>query len=256
MKISRLWLTVSTAALLLASPVLACEKHNPAKPAQAELKQFGSVPHTTPRSHADQDVPLRPGLEALSFSVTTKSGQAQRYFDQGLLLAFGFNHGEARRSFQAAQRLDPSCAMCFWGEALVLGPNINAPMNQTDNGAALAAMARAQALAKGASPREQDLINALSRRYSGDPGADRAALDQAYADAMAAVAARFPNDSEIATLAAEALMDLTPWDYWEAGGATPKGRTADILKLLEGVLARNPEPPGRDPLLHSRGGSL
>ena len=171
MTISRLWLTASTAALLLTSPVLACEKHNRAKPAQTELKQFGSVPHATPRSHANQDVPLWPGLDALSFPVTTKSHQAQRYFDQGLLLAFGFNHGEARRSFQTAQRLDPSCAMCFWGEALVLGPNINAPMNPADNGAALAATSRAQDLAKGVSARERDLIDALSRRYSGDPGA-------------------------------------------------------------------------------------
>ena len=136
--------TASLAALLLAVPALACEKHEPAKAAQNELKQFGTMPHMTPRPVPNGEVPLWPNLTAVSFPISTKNSLAQRYFNQGLILAYGFNHAEARRSFQAAQDLDPTCAMCFWGEALVLGPNINAPMDPSTNEAALAAVKKAQ----------------------------------------------------------------------------------------------------------------
>jgi tetratricopeptide (TPR) repeat protein len=190
------------------------------------------------------EVALWPNLTAITFPISTKNSLAQRYFDQGLLLGYGFNHAEARRSFRAAQELDPSCAMCFWGEALVLGPNINAAMDPGVNEAAIAAVRKAQALAAKASVPEKALIEALSLRYSADPKTQRASLDQAYADAMVQVAARFPDNLDIATLAAEALMDLSPWDYWQAGGAEPKGRTAEIVALLEKVLAKNPEHPG------------
>jgi tetratricopeptide (TPR) repeat protein len=243
MAISRL-LSASTIALLLAHPALACEKHQPRKSAQNELKQFGIMHHATPRPRVDSEVPLWSTLGALTYPITTKSTMAQRYFDQGLMFAFGFNHAEARRSFQAAQRLDPFCAMCFWGEALVLGPNINVPMDPALNGAALAALAHATHLKSGASEREKALVDALEARYSADAKPERAALDQAYAAAMVQVAERFPTDQTIAVLAAEALMDLTPWDYWEAGGARPKGRTAEIVGLLERVLAANPDHPG------------
>jgi hypothetical protein len=245
----RFCFAVSTLALLLGTAALACEKHDPGKPAQSkpaqtELKAFGHLPHMTPRPSPDAEVPLWDNLGPLSFKITTKVPMAQRYFDQGLMLAFGFNHAEARRSFQAAQRLDPSCAMCHWGEALVLGPNINAPMDASLNEAALRAQARAASLAASASQREQALVRALGARYSADPARDRAALDRAYADAMVAVAKRFPRDTEIATLAAEALMDLSPWDYWQAEGREPKGRTGEIVALLEGVLKANPDHPG------------
>ncbi|HEX2555642.1 MAG TPA: hypothetical protein VHL98_18235 [Microvirga sp.] len=245
----RFCFAVSTLALLLGSPALACEKHDPknpaqSKPVQTELKQFGHLPHATPRPSPDSEVPLWDNLGSLSFKITTRNPMAQRYFDQGLMLAFGFNHAEARRSFQAAQRLDPACAMCHWGEALVLGPNINAPMDPSSNEAALRAQARAASLASGASQREQALVKALGARYSADPAKERAALDRAYADAMVAVAKRFPRDTEIATLAAEALMDLSPWDYWQAEGREPKGRTSEIVALLEGVLKANPDHPG------------
>lgn len=238
------YLAASMTALLLGAPALACEKHDPKKPLQTELKQFGGLPHATPRPSPDAEVPLWSNLGPLTFPVTTQNTMAQRYFDQGLMLAYGFNHAEARRSFQAAQRLDPTCAMCFWGEALVLGPNINAPMDPALNEAALQAQARAASLAAGASPREQALIQALGARYSADPRMERAALDRAYADAMVAAAKRFPKDQDIAALTAEALMDLSPWDYWQAGGKEPKGRTAEIVALLEGVLQVNPDHPG------------
>jgi len=190
------------------------------------------------------DVPLWSGLGDLTFPVTADSPIAQRYFDQGLKLAYGFNHAEAARSFRRAQQIDPSCAMCYWGEALVLGPNINAPMDDAAVGPAFAALTKAQKLAAGTTKREQALIAALEKRYAPVLTADRAALNEAYANAMIMAAAAFPADDDIAVLAAEAMMDVSPWDYWEAGGAKPKARTAEILRLLDGVLARNPDHPG------------
>lgn len=187
--------------------------------------------------------PLWPGLGTLSYPISTSNAKAQLYFDQGLKLAYAFNHGEALRSFRRAQQLDPTCAMCFWGEALVLGPNINAAMADEAVDPAVDAVAKAVALAQNASPRELALIAALSARYSDSPPKDRPALDAAYADAMVAVAAQFPDDQEIAVLTAEALMGLQPWDYWQAGGAEPKGRTAEIIDILERVLAKNPDHP-------------
>ncbi len=193
---------------------------------------------------ADGPVPLYADLGKLHVPVTTASRKAQAYFDQGMRLTFAFNHAEAARAFRAAQRLDPNCAMCHWGEALVLGPNINAPMFPTAVAPALEAAARAVSLSARATPVEQALIGAIARRYAVAPPADRAPLDQAYADAMGAAARAFPANDTVQVLYAEALMDLSPWNYWEAGGAAPKGRTADLVDALERVLERNPEHPG------------
>ncbi|MDQ4059748.1 MAG: hypothetical protein M3145_01385 [Pseudomonadota bacterium] len=236
-------LGVLTAALLMSGSAFAHDKsHHVAM--KTELRQFGDLPHAAPSNPDEADVPLWGNLGTLSYAIATSKPLAQRYFDQGLMLAYGFNHAEARRSFQAAQRIDPDCAMCFWGEALVLGPNINAPMEDAAREPALAALGQARKLAGRASEREQALIEALAARYSADPSAERAALDQAYAAAMERVAARFPADLDIAVLYAEALMNLSPWDYWEAGGTKPKGRTADIVATLERVLAAHPDHPG------------
>ena len=192
-----------------------------------------------PVSHS-RPIPLYPDLVTSPFKVSTGNPDAQLYFSQGLLLTYGFNHAGAVRSFREAQRLDPDCAMCWWGEALALGPNINAPMDDRDRGAALAAMDKAMALRGRASPREQALIEAVARRYSRKPDADRGRLDAAYADAMLAVARRFPGDNDIAVLAAEAAMDTTPWNYWEADKRTPIGRSGEAIRLIEGVLRRDP----------------
>jgi len=205
--------------------------------------------------------PLWDNLGTLHFAVSTPHPLAQRYFDQGLKLAYAFNHAEAARAFRQAQRLDPDCAMCHWGEALVLGPNINAPMDTSANAAALAAIARAQALASKASARERDLIAALARRYASDAKAERAVLNAAYAEAMGKVAARYPDDADITLLYVESLMNLSPWDYWEMAGARPKGRTAEILATLEprdaGKGTAAPTGPSRrHSLLHPHGGSL
>jgi len=197
-----------------------------------------------PMQAAGGEVPLYRDLGTLAFRVTTPSPRAQAYFNQGLRLSFAFNHAEAQRAFQAAQRLDPGCAACFWGEALILGPNINVPMMAEANPPAVAALAKAVALKDRAGAKERALIEALQQRYSADPKAERAALDAAYADAMQKVAARYPDDDTIRTLYAESAMDTQPWDYWEPGGAKPKGRGEAIIASLETVLKRNPNHPG------------
>ena len=191
---------------------------------------------------------LFPGLGTLQYPVTTSNAEAQRFFDQGMMLTYGFNNGEAIRSFQEAQRLDPQCAMCWWGEALAHGPNINAPMDPEVNAQAVAATQRAVALKAKAKPVEQALIDALATRYSADPKADRAALDKGYAERMLQVAERFPQDDNVAVLAAEAVMDTQPWDYWEADRKTPKGNIVKAISLVEGVLKRNPDHPQADHL--------
>src|SRR6185436_3276315 len=169
---------------------------------------------------------------------------AQQFFDQGLRLTYAFNHGEALRAYRKARTVDPECAMCYWGEALVLGPNINAPMDAVSVAPAFDAVNRARALSDKASAKERALIRALSARYGQAEQTDRSALDKAYADAMQEVAANYPDDDQIAVLYAESLMDLQPWDYWEAAGAQPKGRTDEIVGLLEKVLKRSPDHPG------------
>jgi hypothetical protein len=157
---------------------------------QAEMQAASPV-----AAFADTDPPLWEGLGGVTYKVTTASELAQSYFNQGLRLTYAFNHGEAQRAFRKAQKLDPDCAMCFWGEALVLGPNINLPMQEDAVAPALAAAEKARMLAPKATPREQALIAAISTRYAKDAEPNRAALDAAYASAMEKVAAQFPDDT-------------------------------------------------------------
>jgi tetratricopeptide (TPR) repeat protein len=208
--------------------------------ARTETSPFEPVP---PKPAMEKPPRLYTNLGSLRLTAGTKSGRAQQWFDQGVRLSFAFNHAEAQRAFREAQKLDPSCALCYWGEALVLGPNVNVPMMPEANEAALAALSKAVAHAKSAPPRDRALIEALTTRYSADPKDERAKLDAAYADAMAKVAKAHPDDT-IVTFYAEAMMDTQPWDYWEAGGARPKGNGAAIVAALETVLARNPSHPG------------
>jgi hypothetical protein len=175
---------------------------------------------------------LYENLGALTFKAGASSRKAQAWFDQGVRLAFAFKHVEAQRAFREAQKLDPKCALCFWGEALILGPNINIPMMPEANAPALAALAKAVELAPQAPPRDRALIAALEKRYSTDPKAVRAELDGAYAQAMGDVARRFAGDDTVQVLYAEALMDTQPWDYWEAGGTKAKGNGATIVDTL------------------------
>lgn len=209
-----------------------------------EAGHFSREMVSSPAAYVDSKPPLWDNLGTLSYKITTAKTSAQQYFDQGLRLAYAFNHLEAQRAFRQAQKLDPQCTMCFWGEALVLGPNINAPMEPSAVGPAWAAITRAKALARHASVREQALIEALAKRYAKNPQTDRKRLDEAYANAMGKLTRRFPKDDDIAVLYAESLMGLSPWDYWGEGGRRPKGRTVEILRVLERVLARNPDHPG------------
>jgi tetratricopeptide (TPR) repeat protein len=190
--------------------------------------------------------PLYDNLGDYHREISTRSKEAQRYFDQGLRLVYGFNHDEAQRAFEAAGRADPSCAICFWGVALTLGPNINLPAIPDRAAAAHAAEQTARRLAPKASSVECALISALAKRYSNPPPTDPEAqkrLDRAYAAAMKDVSRRFPKDLDVATLSAEAQMDLRPWDLWSADGK-PRPGTVEIVRALEAVLAKNPNHPG------------
>jgi tetratricopeptide (TPR) repeat protein len=187
--------------------------------------------------------PLAPRLQGLGdyhFKVTTSNPESQFFFDQGMRLTAGFNHSEALRSFKEAVRLDQDNAMAYWGWALVLGPNLNLPMQDYVVVSTWEAMQRALALRDKVSQREADYIDALAVRYSADPKADRGALDAAYAEAMAALSARYPDDLTAATLYAAAIMNTNPWDYWYKDG-TPKEHTEVLLAVLDSVLARSPD---------------
>jgi tetratricopeptide (TPR) repeat protein len=186
---------------------------------------------------------LLEGLGDYRFPVTSKHPEVQRWFDQGLMLTFGFNHDAAERSFLKATELDPECAMCWWGASLVLGPHVNAAMDPKDNADAWARLQRARALAPQASERERAFIEALSARYAKDPPADRKPLDNAYAQATRKLVQQRPDDLDAAVFHAEALMDLQPWDYYD-GKQQPKGNTAEVVSTLESVMARNPDHAG------------
>ncbi len=192
---------------------------------------------------APTPTPLYDTLGSHHHPITTTVPMAQQYFDQGLRLVFAFNHEEAIAAFEEASRLDPKAAMASWGIALALGPNINLPMSAEQERRAYKAIRKARALSSKVNPREQAYIKALATRYSIQRGSKREVLDAAYADAMRALVKRFPDDPDAATLFAEALMDLQPWDYWMPDGR-PKGAAEEIVSTLEQVLQRWPEHPG------------
>ena len=221
-------------AILLAVSLVACDRDEP-ETAVASAERHAAQP--------TEVVPLYDDLGDHHYAINTNVPAAQDYFDQGLRLYYAFNHAEAVRAFKEAQRLDEDCAMCWWGEAMAWGPNINLPMDEPSGIAAYAALQGALARREHASEREKTLIDALVARYSAESPADRAYLDQAYSDAMAEVAAQYPDDQEIAVLYAESLMDLRPWDYWAEDGS-PNAGIADALTSLESVIAVNEQHPG------------
>ncbi len=183
-------------------------------------------------------------------AVSTNVPEAQRWFDQGLRLTYAFNHEEAGRSFEAAIARDPSCVACFWGAALVLGPNYNQPAGaeRAKKAAALLKKATVASESPTISRVDRALVAALDKRYADPPPADgdekaQRALDEAYANAMREVAKQFPADDDVQVLFAESMMDLRPWRLWEADGKPAPG-TDEITSTLERVLARNPQHPG------------
>ncbi|MET0552913.1 MAG: hypothetical protein ABW221_07745 [Vicinamibacteria bacterium] len=225
-------------AVLLAAAPLAAQT--------AQHKHYEKDPATERPAPTGELAPRLQNLGSHAFPVSTRKPRAQQFVNQGLRLSYGFNHAEAARAFREAQRLDPGLAMAHWGEALVLGPNINVPMAPEDEPKALAAIQKAVALKARATPRERAYIDALSQRYSGK-AEDRAARDRAYADAMRSVSKRYPADLDAATLFAEALMDLRPWGYWMRDGA-PYAETPEAVAAIESVLKRNPNHPGANHL--------
>ncbi|MEZ5401408.1 MAG: hypothetical protein R2729_17185 [Bryobacteraceae bacterium] len=189
--------------------------------------------------------PMLSNLGAYHRAVSTKNVEAQRFFDQGLVLVYAFNHAEAVRSFQEAARLDPECGTAYWGQALALAPNINDPAIGPDREKQGAeAIAKAMAKRTGLSPVETGLIEALATRFTASPEPDRKALNEAYASAMKALHARFPEDNDVAVLYADAVMNTMPWDYWSREDGKPRPGIADAVAALETVMRREPAHPG------------
>jgi len=220
-----------TVALGLAAPL--------SGQAHAHHEEHGKNAHTP--QHAT--VPLYDNLGELHRETATASPRAQQYFDQGLRLTYAFNHPEAVDAYRQAAALDPDCAMCYWGIAWALGPNINAGMDSAAGAAAYGAARHALRLIDRAAPSNRALIRAMARRYGVDPLADRQRLDSVYARAMGDVAARSPDDSDAQVLHAEALMLLSPWNYWTAD-KEPRPGTETLLRRLTRTIELHPDHPG------------
>ncbi|NUS60075.1 MAG: hypothetical protein HOQ01_03925, partial [Lysobacter sp.] len=213
--------------------------------AVAAVLTLAACEANTPKQEAAA-TPAPPLFETfgdLHRDIASQVPAAQRYFDQGMRMMYGFNHQAAGNAFAEAARLDPECAMCVWGQALVLGPNVNMAMVPEAAAPATALAKKAQSLAGNAKPADRALIEALVLRYADPAPADRAPLDRAYADAMAKVVAQFPEDDDAQAMYAESLMDLSPWNYWTPNGA-PNADTPKIVGAIETVLKRNPKHIG------------
>jgi tetratricopeptide (TPR) repeat protein len=199
----------------------------------------------TAQEHEQQGrTPLYDNLGTYHMAITTRSPVAQRYFDQGLRLTYGFNHDEAIKSYREGIREDSTCAMCWWGVAYALGPNINAPMDTAAVRPAWEALQQAVKFAPLASDRERAYIRALQARYSADPPANRAPLDSAWARAIGQASRDYPRDDDAATLHAEALMDLRPWNYWNNAGKPRAPSTLETVTILERIVKRTLDNPG------------
>ena len=230
-------MAASAVVVIAASPALVAQE-----PAAAPA---GHVHYTAAPQEGSPSGALAPRLQNLGthvFPVSTRNRQAQLFINQGVNLAYAFNHAEARRAFREAARLDPDLAMAYWGQALVLGPNINAQMEPNEEPHAFELVQKAMSLRSTATPRERAYIEALAERYSGK-AEDRRPRDEAYSAAMKRLYERFPDDLDAATLYVESMMDLRPWGYWQRDGA-PHAGTAEVVRLAEQVMARSPKHPG------------
>jgi hypothetical protein len=225
-----------TATLALSLGAAASAQQAAGQPRQAAQHQHGAA---APAGSAT----LLEGLGNYHHAIATKSPEAQKFFDQGLTLVYGFNHNEAIRAFEHAATLDPQSPMPHWGIALALGENINSPIDPERAGRAYTELQQAQRLAANGSAVERGYVEALSKRYTSDPKADPKPLAQAYAAAMKTLLATYPDDLDLATLYAESMMDLRPWQLWSNDGQPAEG-TLEIVQVLESVMARDPLHPG------------
>lgn len=232
--------------LIIVFLFFSCKKENtPNKEVVVGKNSIGCAPPTVDAKWytSDNKAPLFEGMDVVNYPISTKNKEAQKYFNQGLALAYGFNHAEAARSFYYATKLDPKCAMCFWGFAYVLGPNYNAGMEPDNYERAYKAIQQAIKLQDKATEKEKALIQALAKRYVAKPVEDRSQLDIAYSNAMKEVNSKFPDDVDINALYAESVMDLHPWDLYEKNG-TPKKWTPEIVALFEKILKKDPKHIG------------
>lgn len=189
------------------------------------------------------DAPMLKGLGKVHYKVNTRSAKAQKFFNQGLALTYGFNHGEAFRSFKTALKHDSTCAMAYWGIAMVLGPNYNAPLNPTSLADINDAIDKAVKYSKDGSPEEKALIHTMTKRFPREEVKDMTPYYEAYAQALKEAHQAFPKDMDIATIYADALMNLHPWDLWLKDG-TPQPWTPEITALIEKILQKVPDHPG------------
>lgn len=192
----------------------------------------------------DKPAVLLPGTGDHNHPITTRSEEARKFFNQGLALLYGFNRGEALKSFRRAAELDPRAAMAYWGMAMAMGPHINVESDgDMQPRAAREAIDRALSLLDGVSENEGAYIRAASLRFSADPAADLKALDRQYSRAMGEVAHRWPDDLDASTLYAESLMNLSRWNWWSSDGRPAEG-TEEAIAVLERVLRRHPNHAG------------
>lgn len=209
-----------------------------AAPAQENVHATHHAP-----THKAAAMPRLDGLGSWPLGLTAGAGEAREYFEQGLRLAYGFNHEEARRSFERAAEIDPACALCYWGIAYSVSPNINMPMDSAAEVVALAAITRARQLAPMAAKPDRLFIDALAHRFGEPAGAKRAARDSAYARAMKNVVAQRPDNVEAFVLYADALLNLRPWQQWTRAGK-PQPGTLDAVAALERARALGPDHAG------------
>lgn len=231
--------------LLCACNVNSSNKKN--KSTEKDTRTVGCYkPQTSDKAwySSRKKAPRLAGLEGIDFKISTSRKEAQEYFAQGMMLAYGFNHAEAARSFYQATRLDSTCAMAYWGLGYVLGPNYNAGMEEDNFQRAYEASAKAKLLAKNCTLKETALIEALTTRYALKPPADRKALDIAYAAAMKKVYTQYPTDPDIGALYAESMMNLHPWDLYDIKTKAPRQWTPELLAILEHLMKTNPRHPG------------
>ncbi len=241
------WMTLLLPGLLI---LAACSEQSQSPATEIADPLPGSVIDIDPKRTLDPGylvaedgiAPLLEGIGPVNFPISTSVPLAQAYFNQALTFAYGFNHAEAARSFRESARLDPDCGICWWGVALVHGPNINKVMDESDVTPAWEAVNNALAQRDGASKLEQALIDAVATRYSED-GADREALDAVYAGSMGALAQEFSDNPHVLAIYAESLMDLYPWSYWNDDG-TPKEHTEDLVAAIEKAFELDPKHPG------------